>query len=357
MLTNKQRNGIRNHHHLSWPTDCSVPPVTETILNIIISFAGLETKQNATPYALRRIAGSTILGHILVQFLDLPLSKLVLILDSAEQPVQEWLRNNAPDLAMQILLAGDAANPIDALNSCKAVLDSEPLLFISGNFIADADYLDLVSSTSDVSCLVQSEQDNTPAEEIAFDEAGSVDARGANSIRWAGACWFQHGTDLIKAFETAENQNYQGLGSLLAALKTLGLRISTKRAAYCLETRSVENMLYANARLLRLNHGTQDAIERSYAEDFTVLPPVFLHETAVIENSVIGPFVNLEANASVRNSIVRNSLIGTGTQISAAVLDDSQIGDNAIITGQSTSLNVDDGAIIEIGTEHNKISA
>ena len=98
-----------------------------------------------------------------------------------------------------------------------------------------------------------------------------------------------------------------------------------------------------NASLATTAKGTQDAIERSYAEDFTVLPPVFLHEAAVIENSVIGPFVNLEAHAVVRNSIVRNSLIGTKTEITKAILSDSLIGNNVQITGHSSTIIADDG--------------
>jgi glucose-1-phosphate thymidylyltransferase len=110
-------------------------------------------------------------------------------------------------------------------------------------------------------------------------------------------------------------------------------------------------MLHANARLLRLDYGSQDAIERSYAEDFTVLPPVFLHETAVIENSVIGPFVNLEAYAKVQNSIVRNSLIGKGTLVTDVIIDKSLIGDDAVITGLKSVVIADDGSIVNLSKE------
>lgn len=317
-------------------------------MNIIISFAGLETSQSGTPYALRHLAGSTILGHILVQLLDISFKKLILILDSGEEQVQGWIRRNIPDLTLQTLLVVDSNDPITALYNRKSVLDSEPLLFISGNYITEVNYSDLISSAADASCLLQSEQDSIPAEELKIDEAGFIALEGDYAVRWAGSCWFRQGTDLFLALDTAQDQRYDCLGPTLFNMIGQGLRISTRRVVYCLDTRSVESMLYANALLLRLNYGTQDAIERSYAEDFTVLPPVFLHETAVIENSVIGPFVNLEANASVRNSIIRNTLIGKGTQISDAILDKSLIGDNAVIAGHSSTLIAGDGAKIKI---------
>jgi glucose-1-phosphate thymidylyltransferase len=324
-------------------------------LNIIISFAGLESSQSSTPFALRRLAGSTILGHILTLLLDLPVKKLILIVSSGIEQVERTVRENLPDLSLHMLLVEDTNDPITALNECRSVLDSEQLLFVSGNYIAEAEYWALISGEAGASCLIQVEQDAVPAEVLTVDDNGFLTlTEGGDRVRWAGSCWFRHGTDLIKALEAVDGQKNYSLGSLLSHLATHGVQISTKQAFYCLDTRSVENMLNANARLLWLDHGTQDAIERSYAEDFTVLPPVFLHETAVIENSVIGPFVNIEAHATVRNSIVRNSLIGTGTKIADAILNDSLIGDAAVITGLKSTVIAGDGAVIELGKEQTK---
>jgi glucose-1-phosphate thymidylyltransferase len=321
-------------------------------LNIIISFAGLESSQSATPFALRRLAGSTILGHILTLLLELPIEKLILIVSGGMEQVERSVRENLPDVSLHMVLAEDANDPIIALNECKAVLDSEQLLYVSGNYIAEAGYLALVSSQAAASCLIQGEQDAVPAEVLTVDDNGFLTvAGGKDRVRWAGSFWFRHGTDLIDALEAMDSQSKYSLGSLLSHLAARGIRISTKQAFYCLDTRSVESMLHANARLLWLDHGTQNAIERSYAEDFTVLPPVFLHETAVIENSVIGPFVNLEARATIRNSIVRNSLIGTGTEVTNAILDNSLIGDGAVITGLKNVVIADDDAIVNLGKE------
>ena len=324
-------------------------------MNIIISFAGLESDQSSTPFALRRLAGSTILGHILSLLLDLPVEKLILIVSSGMEQVERSVRENLPDLLLHMVLVEDANDPISALNECRAVLDSEQLLFVSGNYIAEAEYLALISSEAGASCLIQVEQDAVAAEVLSVDENGYLmAAEGEDRVRWAGSCWFRHGTDLFKALEAMDSQRNNSLGSLLSHLAAHGVQISTRQAFYCLDTRSVEDMLHANARLLWLDHGTQDAIERSYAEDFTVLPPVFLHETAVIENSVIGPFVNLEAHATVRNSIVRNSLIGTGTKITDAILNDSLIGDDAVITGLKSTVITGDGAIVNLGEEQTR---
>jgi hypothetical protein len=92
-------------------------------------------------------------------------------------------------------------------------------------------------------------------------------------------------------------------------------------------------LLQANARLLGLGSGSDDAVERSYTEDFTVLPPVYLHESAIIDGSVIGPYTSVEAGATIRSSIVSNSIVGGGAQISNVILDNSIIGDGATAAG------------------------
>jgi glucose-1-phosphate thymidylyltransferase len=99
---------------------------------------------------------------------------------------------------------------------------------------------------------------------------------------------------------------------------------------------------------LGLGYGTPDAIERSYAGDFTVIPPVFLHETAVIERSVIGPYASIEAQAVIKDSIIRNSQIDAGAQIENCILDAALVGERTHIKGQSLKLFVGDDVNIKL---------
>jgi glucose-1-phosphate thymidylyltransferase len=101
--------------------------------------------------------------------------------------------------------------------------------------------------------------------------------------------------------------------------------------------------------VLSLGYGTLDAIDRSYAEDFTVVPPVFIHETAVIDQSVIGPFASIDAGATVKSSIVRNSIIDAGAHIENCILDEALVGENVKITGKTQKLFVGDNSVVELG--------
>jgi glucose-1-phosphate thymidylyltransferase len=110
-------------------------------------------------------------------------------------------------------------------------------------------------------------------------------------------------------------------------------------------------LLAANARLLTLGHGSEDAIERSYLEDFTVIPPVFVHETAVIEYAVLGPFVHVEAGAVVRNSVLRSTLIGVDALVEYALLDGAAVGDGAQLRGAAQALVLAAGEMLHTEIE------
>jgi glucose-1-phosphate thymidylyltransferase len=329
--------------------------LVEKILNIIISFAGLESQQeerfSERPYALQRLAGGTILDHVLAQLQAVPVESVILVVSEGAERVASWVEQRLPGLEVQITAVDIANGPIAALRNNVANLDAEQVLLVSGNYVAEADYRGLVSTGADVACLIQMEADAVPAEELAVNGAGVYTGEGDGAARWAGACWFRRGTDLASALSALASQESDNLAVILEHLREQGRQITTHHAFYCLDTRSVDSLLQANARLLQLGHGSQDAIERSYAEDFTVLPPVFMHETAVVQNVVIGPFVNLEAQAVVRDSVVRNSLIGVGSQVTDAILDGSLIGDKARVSGRARKVVVGDEVSMELQKE------
>jgi glucose-1-phosphate thymidylyltransferase len=170
----------------------------------------------------------------------------------------------------------------------------------------------------------------------------------------AGIYWFKNGRLLYNAIQTIIEENRQTKGEfyLVDAYKVMleqGAVIKAKPTIFWLDAGKPDYMLSTNQKLLSLGYGTQDAIERSYAEDFTVVPPVFIHETAVIDQSVIGPFASIDAGATVKRSVVRNSIIDAGAHIENCVLDEALVGENARLTGQPKAMFVGDDSNVEIG--------
>ena len=80
----------------------------------------------------------------------------------------------------------------------------------------------------------------------------------------------------------------------------------------------------------------------------TIIPPCFIGEGVVIENSVVGPHVSIGAGSKVRNSVVRNSIIQNSSSILDSILHDSMIGSHATVQGQKANLSLGDYSSIQI---------
>jgi len=76
---------------------------------------------------------------------------------------------------------------------------------------------------------------------------------------------------------------------------------------------------------------------------------VSIDPTAVIERSVIGPYVSVAAGATIRDSVVRDSILNSGAVVEKTLLSRSLIGEGAVVRGHFQRLNVGDSSEIEIG--------
>ena len=58
----------------------------------------------------------------------------------------------------------------------------------------------------------------------------------------------------------------------------------------------------------------------------TIIPPVFIHPSAKVEGSSIGPHVSISAECEVIGCVIRNSILDDGAAVTDSVLDGSFIG-------------------------------
>lgn len=327
----RQLSGTNSRRH--WR---KAPEREDQIVKLFIIYTAVEDGQQVWPdgrsLPLQRIAGSNVLGHVLNQLRDVHPDELVLVVDRDEETIASWIKDTIPQLETKLITAAPGSSPLQALAQCRDHFDKGPLLIALGSTITEADFRGLDQSPADVTLFTQPPQWDQPLAAAAQDKAGPP---------WAGVCCFRRGTDLRSALDQAAAA-HTTLGALINDLPTLDLHIEKRPAALALDTSTAAGLLYANARLLGLGYGSEDAIERSYVEDFTVIPPVFLHETAVIENAVVGPFTNVEAGARISGSVIRNSLIGAEASVENVVLDGALIGSRARVTASGNAVFVQD---------------
>ena len=78
-----------------------------------------------------------------------------------------------------------------------------------------------------------------------------------------------------------------------------------------------------------------------------VIPPCFIGENVVLNNTTVGPNVSIGNSTVIENSTVKNSLIQDQTSIKNANLDNAMIGNHVTYNGEFTSISIGDYSVLE----------
>ena len=288
---------------------------------------------------------------------EITTEEVIFVVGYKGDEIEAWIRAHHPQLNAHFVVQEEALGQAHAIWMCRDFLDDGEVLVAFGDGIVDAHYTAIPEPEADGVILVQEMEDPrtfgvvvTDEKDIVTDFIEKPDTVEHNQVI-AGIYWFKNGRSLRNAIQTIITENRQTKGEyyLVDAYKVMleqGAVIKAKPTIYWLDAGKPDYMLAANKRLLALGFGSDDAIDRSYAEDFTALPPVFIHETAVIDQCVIGPFTSIDAGATIKNSIVRNSIIDAGAHIENCILDGALIGENTRLIGQLKAMFIGDNSSI-----------
>ena len=105
-------------------------------------------------------------------------------------------------------------------------------------------------------------------------------------------------------------------------------------------------MLESNATLLRK---FAPAIPAEQFENTVIIQPVSIGAGCNIKNSIIGPNVTVGENTTIDYSIIKNSIIGSFSNLFDIVLESSLIGSDTGIRGETRTLNIGDNTDIDLG--------
>lgn len=156
-------------------------------------------------------------------------------------------------------------------------------------------------------------------------------------------------------FQCLENNISQGVTtrgeySLTDALDCMirsGARFKSFKVENWFDCGKKETLLESNATLLKKFGGRID--EQHHFENTVIIQPVSIGSGCDIKNSIIGPNVAIGDNTKVDYSIIKNSIIGSYSNLFDIVLDCSLIGNDTGIRGETRTLNIGDNTEIDLG--------
>lgn len=337
-------------------------------MKVILLLAGYGTRMRphtwSRPKALMKTAGNTIIGHLLDQMMPILTEEVIFVVGYRGDQIREWIDENYPQLDTHYVVQENALGQAHAVALCREFLEQEGDVVVGfGDGVIKATYADYTSiagSDADAVLTVKHVEDPRPFGVVALDDDGYVTKfiekppTMENKNAAVGINWFRSGPKLMKAIDRMMEEGRMTKGEYYMAdayevLLEEGAKFKTMPVEYWLDGGRPEEILKTNAALLGYGEGTtDDAIERGYGEGFTVVPPVFIAESAEISNSVIGPYAHIDAGAVVKDSIVRNSVIDPNATVDNTILDHALVGENATVKGRSQKLFVGDKSIVDL---------
>lgn len=317
------------------------------------------------PGPLLNVAGNTVLGHMLDLMKAVTTDEVVFVVGYRGDEIRSWIKAHYPHLNAHFVIQEADRGVAHAVWLCREYLENNPagLLLSSGTGLIDADFKGLaaLAAEKDAAAIlyVQAEEDPHEFPVAVLDEEGTITRLVEHSPDpnhrqvVVGLTYFHHGQQLFQVVDqlmaqqphSAEGKNLVDVVSMMLAQNQ---RLLSRPVHQWSDTGRPQTMLATNDRMLAIGYHSADAIERSYAEEFLVIPPVYLHPEAIVHNAVIGPYATIGAGARVNDAIVRHCIIDAGAEIQQCILEKALVGENARVTGRAGSLFVGDDATVQL---------
>lgn len=320
----------------------------------MIPVAGVGTRLRPHTYSLPKVllnvGGKPIVGHIVDKLLDIGIREISVVVGYMGEMVEAYLKKNfKADFkfyyqeerlglghAVHVALAGDGTD--------------EPLLIILGDTVFDVDLSPLLKS--EFSSIGVKRVDDPRRFGVAETADGIVTKliekpdHPTSNLAVVGLYFIKSPQKLLDALNELIGKDIKTKGEyqLTDALQIMldrGERITFFEIDGWYDCGKPETLLETNRHLLKK---TKHYKKR---DDVVIIPPVFIADSAKISHSVIGPNATIDSDVVVSDSLIRDSIIGSGASIHNSLLEGSIVGQNVQLRGSFKRVNAGDSTEID----------
>ncbi|OPL18474.1 MAG: hypothetical protein AVO35_03860 [Candidatus Aegiribacteria sp. MLS_C] len=326
-------------------------------MHAIIPVAGKGTRMRpltwSTPKVLIRLAGNTMLGHILDELIAAGVDHVTLIVGYLGEEVVRWTRENYSGLKLDHMVQERMDGLASAISLADPVTDDSPTLVVLGDTLFSADLSSAVSSGRNM-IAVRKVEDPRRFGVVLMDgdrvsRLVEKPQEFLSDLAIVGIYVFRSGRKLMRAATRliGTGRKTRGEFQLTDAMQIMldeGEDFGVFQVEGWYDCGKPETILSTNRILLEMGRGRTSARMR----DSVMIPPVSIHPEAEIVSSVIGPHTSIASGCRIEGSVISDSIIGRGTTVNGAVLEGSILGDDVSVTGRPARLNAGSSCEIEI---------
>lgn len=330
-------------------------------MKAIIPVAGAGTKLRpqsySQPKALIPLAGKTVLSIMIDQLQDAGINEFVFIIGYLGEKIRDYVKSKYPALQAHYVHQVDREGIGHAIRLTKNIVGGDEVFVVLGDTICEYDVNEVVNSP--FSMLGVRKVDDPREFGVAeINEDGFVDhvvekpQIPKSNMALVGLYKIRETEQMFQCLENNIRQGLRSHGeySLTDALECMiqaGAKFKSFKVENWFDCGRKETLLESNATLLKKFAGKQATPDNF--ENTVIINPVSIGEGCTIRNSIIGPNVAIGEHSSIEYSIVKNSIVGTFSNLYDIVLVDSVIGSDTNLRGESRSLNIGDNTSIDLG--------
>lgn len=330
-------------------------------MKAIIPVAGAGTKLRphtyTQPKALIPLAGKTVLSIIIDQLLEGGIREYVFVVGYLGEKIQDYVRLNYPDITSHFIYQNDRQGIGHAIRLTRSLVEGDEAMIVLGDTIADYDVKAVIQSdTSMIGIKKVDDPRSFGVAEICEDaEVSHVVEKPhipKSNLALVGIYKIKETPMLFECLEANISQGIKTHGeySITDAIDCMirkGAAFKAFKVASWFDCGKRDTLLESNATLLK-KFGSKAEPSPAY-ENTVMIQPVSIGKGCAIRNSIIGPNVTIGDNTNIDYSIIKNSIIGAYSNLFDIVLDDSLIGSDTVIRGETRTLNIGDNTDIDLG--------
>ncbi|MBF0410200.1 MAG: NTP transferase domain-containing protein [Candidatus Riflebacteria bacterium] len=330
-------------------------------MKIILPVAGKGTRLRphtlTKPKSLVRVAGKTILEHVISNLTKLKCDEYIFVTDENGHVIEEFLKKNFPNLPAVYVTQEERLGPAHAVwLASKYIKEGDDVLVVFNDtlFITDLTKIPRISDGLDGLIYSKEVEDyrrfgvNVMKDGIIVDMVEKPD-QPISKLAQVGLYYIKNGSLFMNYLSSAITKKLTVKGEyyLPEVFKLMiadGMKLGAPEIDEWLDCGKTETLLSSNRYLLENSTRSHYCIEGC-----VIIPPVAIHPSARVNHCVIGPHVSIAEGCNISDSVIKDSVINANSTLKNVILEQSLIGDSVELSGGSQRINIGDNSMIELG--------
>ncbi|MCA1797293.1 MAG: NTP transferase domain-containing protein [Geobacteraceae bacterium] len=328
-------------------------------MKVILPVAGRGTRlrphTHAKAKSLVRVAGKTVLEHIITRLEAIEVEEYIFIVDDNGTQIEDFMRKNFPALECTYIPQQEKLGPAHAVYlAAERIQPGDDVLVVFNDtiFITDLQQIDNLCRECDGLIYSREVEDyqrfgvNVVRDGHIVDMVEKPDTP-ISRLAQVGLYYLKDGIDFmtylrqsIEAGEKEKGEFY--LPAVFMRMIRAGRKLCAPSIEAWLDCGKPENLLETNRYLLRDNNKCKGEVVNS-----VIIEPVYIGPGAKICNSVIGPDVSVARGSVVEQAVISDSIINADSEVKNVVLRHSILGDAVHLVGAAQSMNIGDHSVLE----------